>query len=356
MGRKILLGGVGTEDGGFDKISFGEEMNALEVRDLTKKFRRGKGLKKREILAVANASFSIAEGEIFGLLGPNGAGKTTLVRCIATLLIPESGKILLFGRDVFANSLWAKGNIGLLTSGERTLYWKLSAVDNLKFFAALYGLSPKERDKRIDYLLELLGLKEVAYERVERYSSGMKQKLSLARALLHDPKVLLLDEPTLGLDPGFARFIRNFIREELKGRHKKTILLTTHYMEEADELCDRIAFINKGKIVDVKTPAEYKKEMPHKEILEIRFFGSWDKSKIEKIPMVESISSFAKDGITTLKIIAPRVEEILSEAIKAIGEGGKILSINNQEPTLEDVFLYITGTSLKEDTKENLAE
>lgn len=331
-------------------------MNAVEVRDLTKKFRRGKGLKKKEILAVDNANFSIAEGEIFGLLGPNGAGKTTLVRCIATLLIPDEGKISLFGRDVFANSLWARGNIGLLTSGERTLYWKLSAVDNLKFFAALYGLSPKERDKRIDYLLALLGLKEVAYERVERYSSGMKQKLSLARALLHDPKVLLLDEPTLGLDPGFARFIRNFIKEELKGRYKKTILLTTHYMEEADELCDRIAFINKGKIVDVKKPEEYKREMPHKEVLEIRFIGSLDKGELAKIPTIESVSIFTKDGITTLRVIATRIEEVLSETINIVSRNNKILLVNNLQPTLEDVFIYITGTSLKEDTKESLVE
>jgi ABC-2 type transport system ATP-binding protein len=331
-------------------------MVALEVRNLTKKFRRGKGLKKREILAVNNASFSIEEGEIFGLLGPNGAGKTTVVRCISTLLIPDGGKIFLFGREVFTNSLWARGNIGLLTSGERTLYWKLSAVDNLKFFAALYGMTPKERDKRISYLLELLGLKEVAQERVERYSSGMKQKLSLARALLHDPKVLLLDEPTLGLDPGFARFIRNFIKEELKNRYKKTILLTTHYMEEADELCDRIAFINKGKIVDVKTPEEYKQELPHKEVLEIRFIGSCDKRRIEELPSVESVSLFSKDGITTLKVIGKRSEEILAPTIKAISEEGKILSINNLQPTLEDVFIYITGTSLKEDTKETQEE
>ncbi len=327
-------------------------MDALEVRDLTKKFRRGRGLKKREILAVNNVSFSICEGEIFGLLGPNGAGKTTLVRCVATLLIPEAGKILIFGRDIFENSLWARASIGLLTSGERTLYWKLSAVDNLKFFAALYGLTPKERDKRIEYLLELLGLKDVANERVEKYSSGMKQKLSLARSLLHDPKILLLDEPTLGLDPAFSRFIRRFIKEELQRKEKKTILLTTHYMDEADELCDRIAFINCGRIVDVKTPEEYKREMPHKEVLEIRFIGAVEKSAIERIPTVEKASVFSKDGVTTLKIIAPHTEEILSAALAVLGNENKILAINNLQPTLEDVFIHLTGASLKDDLRE----
>ncbi len=331
-------------------------MEALAVKGLTKKFRRGKGLKKREILAVNDATFSIKEGEILGLLGPNGAGKTTLVRCIATLLIPDNGQIFLFGRDIFENSLWARANIGLLTSGERTLYWKLSAIDNLKFFAALYGLSPKERDERVAYLLELLGLKDVAQERVEKYSSGMKQKLSLARTLLHNPKVLLLDEPTLGLDPGFARFIRNFVKEELKERQKKTILLTTHYMDEADELCDRIAFIDKGRIIDVKTPADYKKAMPHKAVLEIRIIGSVDKAEIERIPNVEKVSTSFEDGVTVLKIITSRTEDILNEVLALVSSNNKILLVNNLAPTLEDVFIYLTGTSLKDDIKESLEE
>lgn len=178
-------------------------MFAIELKNVTKRFRKGKGLRKRGVVAVDRVTLSIREGELFGLLGPNDAGKTTLVRCISTLLIPDAGEI--------------------------------------KIFAALYGLSPRERDKRIDFLMELLGLKEFEGERVERYSSGMRQKLSLARALLHDPKTLLLDEPTLGLDPQFSRFIRGFIKEELSQRRGKTILLTTHYMDEADELCDRIA-------------------------------------------------------------------------------------------------------------------
>jgi len=322
-------------------------MFAIELKNVTKRFKKGRGLKRREVVAVDGVSLSIQEGELFGLLGPNGAGKTTLVRCISTLLIPDAGEIRIFGRNVFTSSLTLRHHIGLLTSGERTLYWKLSGRDNLKFFAALYGLSPRERDKRIDYLMELLGLKEFERERVERYSSGMRQKLSLARALLHDPKILLLDEPTLGLDPQFSRFIRGFIKEELSQRRRKTILLTTHYMDEADELCDRIAFMNKGKIVEINTAEGFKKAIPHKEILEVRCLGVVDSQSVERIPSVEKVSVFSKDGISHLKIIAPESEGILSDIIEVLRTNTKILSIDLKEPTLEDVFIHLTGRSLK---------
>uniref|UniRef100_A0A7V3ZUA9 ABC transporter ATP-binding protein n=1 Tax=candidate division WOR-3 bacterium TaxID=2052148 RepID=A0A7V3ZUA9_UNCW3 len=329
---------------------------AIEVIGVSKKFRRRSSLfnyifkkEKKEKVALDNVSLTIYEGELFGLLGPNGAGKTTLVRCIATLLIPDKGAIKIFDKDIAKNPQFARQNIGLLTSGERTLYWKLSAIDNLKFFAALYGLSGKERDKRIDYLLELLDLKDVADERVEKYSSGMKQKLSLARALLHNPKILLLDEPTLGLDPAFARFIRNFIKEELIKKEKKTILLTTHYMDEADELCARIAFIDKGKIIDVKTPEEFKNSIPHKDILEIRFLGFVEKEDFLKINGIENFTLFSENGIWTAKFITKNSEAILNDILTILNNRNcKVLSIVNLEPTLEDVFIYHTGKSLKE--------
>lgn len=330
--------------------------NAIEVKDVVKKFKRGKGLRKRDIFAVDKASFDIPEGEVFGLLGPNGAGKTTLVRCLATLLIQDEGTIKIMGKDIYSNSLYCRKQIGLLTSGERTLYWKLSGRDNLKFFAALYGLDGKERDMRIEYLMELLDLKDVQNERIERYSSGMKQKISLARALLHDPKVLLLDEPTLGLDPQFSRFLRNFIKNSLNKEQKKTILLTTHYMDEADELCERIAFINRGKIVDIKTPYEYKRDLPHTEVLELRCSGiqNCDEllKQLQSLNTVEKTTANSQDHITNIKIILPRAEPILSDTIELVRKQGKILGINVEQPTLEDVFIYVTGTRLSEDTAE----
>lgn len=333
-----------------------ERTPALEVQSVVKNFRRGRRLKRRITRAVDGATLALPRGELFGLLGPNGAGKTTLVRCIATLLIPDAGTIRVFGHDAFKNSRSCRQRIGLLTSGERTLYWKLSARANLNFFAALYGLTGKARDKRIDYLIELLGLKDVERERLERYSSGMKQKVSLARAILHDPDLVLLDEPSLGLDPQFARFIRQFIKEELNRKQGKTILLTTHYMDEADELCQRIAFINKGRIVDVKAPEQYKRDIPHTEVVEIRCQGQPDVAPIQALPGVERVACEFDDGITTLKVVAPRAEAVLSEAIEHLRNGGRILEIDVKQPTLEDVFLYVTGTSLGADTAENKPE
>lgn len=325
---------------------------ALDCQNVVKVFRRGRGFKRRSIRAVDGATIALHAGELFGLLGPNGAGKTTLVRCIATLLIPDAGTIRVFGKDAFRESLYCRQRIGLLTSGERTLYWKLSARDNLRFFAALYGLTGKERDRRIDYLLELLGLKEVANERLERYSSGMKQKVSLARAMLHDPQLLLLDEPTLGLDPQFGRFIRLFIKEELNQKQGKTILLTTHYMDEADELCERIAFINKGKIVDIKSPEEFKRDIPHTETLEVRCQGQPETSVLKSLAGVKSVNADFRNGVTTVKVIALRAETILSDVLEALRPQARILGVDVKEPTLEDVFIYMTGTSLAEETGE----
>jgi ABC-2 type transport system ATP-binding protein len=334
----------------------GQDHYALVVSDVVKLFKRGRGLRKKKMKAVDGASFEVKRGELFGLLGPNGAGKTTLVRCIATLLIPDAGTISVLGRDAFKESLYCRQRTGLLTSGERTLYWKLSARANLNFFAALYGLTGAQRDRRIDYLIELMGLKEVEKDRLERYSSGMKQKVSLARAILHDPDLILLDEPTLGLDPQFARFIRKFIKDELNRNQGKTILLTTHYMDEADELCDRIAFINRGKIVDVKPPEQYKHDLPHERVLEVKCQGQPDIEPVKVLAGVDLAAAESRDGVTTLKVVAANIEAVLSEVIEAIRPNCRILGVDVKEPTLEDVFLHVTGTSLGEDTSQEKDE
>lgn len=318
--------------------------NDIIIKNLVKSFKKH----HTEILAVDSVSFEIREGELFGLLGPNGAGKTTLIKCISTLLIPDKGTAIVGGNDVHKEPVGVRKKIGVMTGGERTLYWKLSAMDNLKYFAALYGVPRNRVKQRIDFLLSLMDLKNRANENVEKFSSGMKQKLAIARALIHDPPILLIDEPTLGLDPYFARFIRHFVKEELSHKLKKTILLTTHYMDEADELCDRVAFMNRGKIEAIDTPGALKKGMPQEQILELKCLGELDKSIFTTIKEAEGLNFVKKDGYVYIRINTGNPESLLSRLVDTIRDKAKILSVNVTSPTLEDVFVYLTGATLKD--------
>ncbi|HHF09847.1 MAG TPA: ABC transporter ATP-binding protein [Methanomicrobia archaeon] len=323
-------------------------MDHIVVSNLTKKFikkgkRRFLTREKEEILALDHISLRVKKGELFGLLGPNGAGKTTLVKCLATLLIPDEGTAVIDGHDIIEDPISVRKILGITTGGERTLYWKLSARDNLKYFASLYGLSSKEAEERIDYLLDIMDLKEKQHQRLEKYSTGMRQKVSIARAILHDPKIILLDEPTLGLDPSFSMFLRSFIKNELNRKEGKTILLTTHYMEEADQLCDRIAFVNKGKLIVVDTSKNLKRSVSKNEVLEIKCVGN-----------VENLVGFNayienKRDYTEIKILHENTEEIMDDVLKIIKEKAKILSVNVKRPTLEDVFIHLTGSELRDD-------
>jgi ABC-2 type transport system ATP-binding protein len=321
------------------------------VKTFKKKARRKYGIgpkrgKDEIVHAVDGVNLSVRRGEFFGLLGPNGAGKTTLVKCLSTLLLPNRGTAFINGHNIIDDPLAAREDLGITTGGERTLYWKLSGRDNLRYFAALYGLSSRTADQRIDYLLTIMGLTEKQHERIEKYSTGMRQKISICRAMIHDPPVLLLDEPTLGLDPSFSRFIRSFIKDDLNRKQKKTILLTTHYMDEADQLCDRIAIMNEGKIVAVDTPANLKKSIPHDEVLEVKCLGHADFEGIG-----QRTYALAEDGVNIYRIHAENVEEIMSEVIRA-ADSAKILSMNVTKPTLEDVFIHLTGTRLTGDSHE----
>ncbi|MGD2250238.1 MAG: ABC transporter ATP-binding protein [Candidatus Methanofastidiosia archaeon] len=331
--------------------------HAIVARGVIKTFKKkskrkyliGPKIKKDEtIFAVHGVDLSVKNGELFGLLGPNGAGKTTLVKCLSTLLLPNQGTAYICGNNIIENPIAARECLGITTGGERTLYWKLSGKDNLRYFAALYGLSPEEADERIDYLLTIMGLKDRQDERIEKYSTGMRQKISICRSLLHDPPVLLLDEPTLGLDPSFSRFIRSFIKDDLNKKRGKTILLTTHYMDEADQLCDRIAIMNQGKIVAVDTPENLKKAIPHQEVLEVTYMGP---ANFEHIG--QSVYTQSEDGRTVSRIHAEQVEEIMSSVIEeASSTKTKILSMHVTKPTLEDVFIHLTGAQLTGESNE----
>ncbi len=225
-------------------------MYAIEVSHLRRIYKVTIGVFRRttkEVVAVDDVSFEVKSGELFGLVGPNGAGKTTTIKVLATLLLPNAGSASILGHDVVKDADAIRKRIGFIFGGERGLYWRLSGIDNLRYFASLYHVDPDITKKRIPYLLEMVGLKDRGEEKVEGYSRGMKQRLHVARTLLYDPEVLFLDEPTIGLDPVGAREFRQVIRD--LQAEKKTILLTTHYMFEADSLCQRVGVINHGCIV-----------------------------------------------------------------------------------------------------------
>src|SRR6185295_15001853 len=264
-------------------------MAVVEAKDLRRVYKTHTGTIRRrvkEIEAVRGVSFQIEKGELFGLLGPNGAGKTTTIKMLITLLLPTSGSARVLGLDVVKDAQEVRKRIGYVFGGERGVYERLSGYDNLRYFAELYGVPPKLQKRRIEELLELVGLKDREHERAEGYSRGMKQRLHVARGLLHDPEVLFLDEPTIGLDPVGARELRSTIASLTAAG--KTILLTTHYMFEADALCDRIAVISKGEIVAEGTPADLKRGVDQGSVLEVEVFGV-PETTIEDVRRIDGV-------------------------------------------------------------------
>src|SRR5213592_681880 len=258
-------------------------MAAIEAAELRRTYKTHTGTVRRrakEIEAVRGISFAVEPGELFGLLGPNGAGKTTTIKMLITLLIPTAGTASVLGYDVVKDPREVRQRIGYVFGGERGVYERLSGYDNLRYFAELYGVPPKVQKARIEELLELVGLKGREHERTEGYSRGMKQRLHVARGLLHDPEVVFLDEPTLGLDPIGARELRSTIASLVQAG--KTILMTTHYMFEADSLFHRIAVISRGEIVAEGTPADLKRGVGQGSVLEVEVYGV-DEETIEQV-------------------------------------------------------------------------
>ena len=321
--------------------------NAIEVKNLRRTFTSNIGVIKRttrEIVAVEDISFDIREGELFGLLGPNGAGKTTTTKMLTTLLIPTSGSAAVQGFDVVTQAEAVRRRIGFIFGGERGLYWRLTGIDNLRYFASLYGVDPDLTRKRIDYLLEMVGLQGRGDEKVQGYSRGMKQRLHVARTLLHNPDVLFLDEPTLGLDPVGAREFRQVILNLQS--EKKTILLTTHYMFEADALCDRIAIINNGRIIALDTPGGLKSKVDDMNIVELETFGLPDTivEKIRSLPFVDALSVEDHDQKRMLLVQTTRGAEAVPDIMGAI-EGQRVGRVIVREPTLEDAYVRLVGSS-----------
>lgn len=232
---------------------------AIEVKNLKRTYQGALSMRKNKIIeALKGVSFKVNRGEIFGLLGPNGAGKTTTIKILTTLLAPTSGEAKIFGYNCFGDEKFIRDKINFIFGGERGLYWRLSAHENLQYFGDLYKVPGRTLKQRIPELIKSVGLEGRENEKVENYSKGMKQRLQIARGLINDPEILFLDEPTIGLDPVGAKELRRIVLKLKK--EGKTIMLTTHYMQEADELCDRIAVINNGEIIDMGTTKQLKKK------------------------------------------------------------------------------------------------
>jgi ABC-2 type transport system ATP-binding protein len=318
-------------------------MAVIEAENLRRTYRTSTGTVRRRALAVEavrGVSFEVGEGQLFGLLGPNGAGKTTTIKMLITLLIPTSGSARVLGYDVVRDAREVRRRVGYVFGGERGVYERLSGYDNLRYFAELYGVPGREQKRRIGELLDLVGLTGREKERVEGYSRGMKQRLHIARGLLHDPPVLFLDEPTIGLDPVGARELRALIAS--LADTGKTILLTTHYMFEADALCDRIAVIANGKIVAAGTPRDLKASVANLTVVEIEAYGVTDVAieRLRSAPGVTSVSVEEREQAQVLHVSSPKGLELTQELLAHL-DGTKVGRVVAREPTLEDAYVAL---------------
>jgi ABC-2 type transport system ATP-binding protein len=305
-------------------------MSIIEVRDLVKSYNGA--------VAVDGVSFSVEEGETFGFLGPNGAGKTTTINILCTLLASDSGSALVNGFDPMTNPHGVRSSIGLVFQ-EMTLDTELTAYENLKFHCYLYKMKRALTMRRIDEMLEVVGLTDRKNDLVKKFSGGMKRRLEIARGLLHRPKVLFLDEPTLGLDPQTRRHVWEFITN-LKGREGNTVFMTTHYMDEA-EACDRIVVIDKGRVIASDTPANLKASL------------SGDTIYLETVDDTAAMSELRELGLDPtrssgggLALIVDHGEKEIPRILDGLSIG--VRTVNLKRPTLDDVFLHLTGREIRD--------
>ncbi len=307
-------------------------MNAISVHNLCKNF--------NGVVAVDNVSFNVMEKEIFGFLGPNGAGKSTMVQILTSQLPSSSGTAQIFGCDIVKAGT-IRSLVGIVPQ-ELSLNELLTAKQNIFFYGTLYGVPRKKIEEKAEKLLSIMGLQHRKNDLVKKFSGGMKQRLNIILALLHNPKVLFLDEPTTGLDPQARRRIWEFIKDI--NEHGTTVFLTTHYMEEADHLCDRIAIIDEGKIIAMDTPFELKKKLRREAVVEIKI--DYDDMLIKDIESVHDVKqvNYANE---TLKLIVKERKGLLLDIMKNLSSRN-IKSLTTLEPNLEDVFLALTGKRLRD--------
>jgi len=313
--------------------------NAIEVSNLTKYY--GK------LGAVDHINFAVEGRELFGLLGPNGAGKTTTIRMICGMLRPTSGTIVVSGFDVSQKPEEVKRKIGLVPDISN-LFGELSARVNLEFMGKLYGLDKKTRRERIDQVLELFQLKERENDLVKFYSKGMHRRLTIAAALIHQPEILIMDEPTSGLDAQTARLVREIIFD--LNKEGRTVLLTTHQIDEADRLCQRVGIIDHGQLIALKTPEELKNSTGGQRALEIKILNGVDQQKwlpiLGKAEGVDHV--FLAEG--KIRVLSKDLPETIPTVVNLVSKnGGKIENISVAQPTLEDAFINLTGKTIREE-------
>jgi ABC-2 type transport system ATP-binding protein len=303
-----------------------------------------------EFVALDQVSLEVRTGELFGLLGPNGAGKTTLIKILTTLLAPSAGTAHVDGLDVVTEAEKIRPRINMVSGGESSGYGILNVRENLWLFARIYGVPTAVANDRIDKMLGVVGLTDKAKSRISHLSTGQRQKMNFCRGFITDPKILFLDEPTLGLDVTSARAIRSFLREWMKERPGRTLLLTTHYMAEADELCDRVAIIDKGKVLACDTPAALKRRVQTHPLYHLSLAPGADGwSELSKLPGVHQ--STATTTPTTVELqVSLEEEPAIGAVVQAlVTSGGRILSLKKVEPTLEDVFIELVGHGLADE-------
>jgi ABC-2 type transport system ATP-binding protein len=308
-------------------------MPIIEIKNLTKKY--------NGLVAVDSLNLEVQEGEIFGLLGPNGAGKTTTLMMLTTLVKPTSGTALVGGFDIVKNPGDVRRSIGIVFQ-DPSSDEILTGYENLKLHGMLYGMPAKLREERIKEVLELVELTERKNDLVKKYSGGMRRRLEMARGLMHHPKILFLDEPTLGLDPQTREHIWKYV-DDLVHKEKITVIITTHYMDEADKLCDRLAIIDHGKISALDSPAKLK-QVVGGDVVVLKTQNP-NLENIKKLEFVKKIQT--KDNIVSLTVT--NAGENLPEILAAIG---KVESVEVHLPTLEDVFLHYTGRAIREASGE----
>src|SRR4051812_40696801 len=318
---------------------------AVAVEHITKKY--------GEFTAVDDVSFSVAEGEIFGLLGPNGAGKSTLIRMMTTLLPITAGRALILGHDVAREPDAARHTMGVIPQA-MTSDLDLTLEENLNIYAKLYGVPSAQRKQSIDELLETVELTKWRDAQTKTLSGGMRRRLEIARGLVHSPKIFFLDEPTTGLDP-VSRVAVWEMLGKIKERRGLTILITTHYMDEADRLCDRIAIVDHGKLVALDTPMALKSSVPGSNVIEVQFENppaDWE----QKLHGLDEVTSVQHEGAGMFRVLTGNGSRTTTQLVEtAVASGVALKSLSVQNTTLDDVFVHYTGRQLRDELQKSYA-